>query len=190
MFDIIVKLNFENESNEWWCLTKYPETLRNEKYELSDPTRNGMNKQNEKRIENIIFFIFSFFFSFFHSANLVRTKVHFFQFWKFGQTWKFICFASGKSGKHCKFNIVPSVFVFSFNSDILVNCKMLKFQFSKYQDSKQPLFKTMPKKREEKTQKKWKQNKLSKWKKMKINCFYYFLEPGRRRNLHFQCRIR
>ena len=33
MIDIIgiVKLNFENENNERWCLTKYPETLRNEK---------------------------------------------------------------------------------------------------------------------------------------------------------------
>ena len=54
MFDIIIKWNFENENNEWWCQTKYPETLRNEsKNELSDPTRNGMYFQNEKTLSKI-----------------------------------------------------------------------------------------------------------------------------------------
>ena len=135
---------------------------------MNFPIRPETEWTNKMKKKKIIFFLHFFvFFHFFHSANLVRTKVHFFQFWKFGQTWKFICFASGKSGKHCKFNIVPSVFVFSFNSDILVNCKMLKFQFSKYQDSKQPLFKTMPKKKKKKHRKN--ENKINfqngkKWK--------------------------
>ena len=60
---------------------------------------------------------------------------------------------------------------------------MLKGQFSKYQDSKQPLFKMMAKKKKLKKQKKNKtkmnfQNE-KKWKKTKKNWSYYFLEPGR-----------
>ena len=63
MFDIIVKLNFENENNEWWCLTKYPEMVRNEKKWTfrSDPKRNELSERKKMKKTNR-FFCFSFFF--------------------------------------------------------------------------------------------------------------------------------
>ena len=58
------------------------------KNELSDPTGNGMNFQNEKNEKNekVHFFSFFRFFHFFHSANLVRNESSFFSFWKSGPT--------------------------------------------------------------------------------------------------------
>ena len=131
MFDIIIKWSFENESNEWWCLTKYPETLRNEsKNELSDPTRNEMYFQNEKtsKIKKYLcFFSFSFHFFSFRRSGPKRKfiffileiwsdmKVLFFLHLAMRQIlWKHrnYIFQFRKSGKNCNFNIVPSVFVF------------------------------------------------------------------------------
>ena len=94
---------------------------------LSDLTRNGMNFQNEKMKENILYYFIILGFSFRKSGP--KGKFFFFQFGNLVRH-ESLFFTSGKSGENIAIifsnfanlaRMVPSVLVFSFSSDILVN---------------------------------------------------------------------
>ena len=94
---------------------------------LSDLTRNGMNFQNEKMKENILYYFIIL--GFFIPQIWSERKIHFFQFGNLVRH-ESLFFTSGKSGENIAIifsnfanlaKMVPSVLVFSFSSDILVN---------------------------------------------------------------------
>ena len=96
---------------------------------LSDLTRHGIKFQNEKMKEIILYYFIIYYIIFFHSANLVRNGNSFFQFGNLVRH-ESLFFTSGKSGENIAIifsnfanlaKMVPSVLVFSFSSDILVN---------------------------------------------------------------------
>ena len=160
---------------------------------LSDLTRNGMNFQNEKmkEISLYYFIIYVLILSFFIPQIWSETKIHFFQFGNLVRH-ESLFFTSGKSGENIAIifsnfanlaRMVPSVLVFSFSSDILVNwCNAPIFEIPRFQTT---TFQTdgLKKKQLKHNKNKTKMNFQNEKMKNKTLLFYYFLEPGWRRNL-------